>query len=221
MTARSRGGGQWGNPVGVSESVTLYPSIDFGTSVLGSPLTVRAGPQFSFDVGATSENEADGIRMLYTRLDGHYYIDAVACKKDLSLCQAVPGWRIGAGSGEQTPIDRYNPNVAAWIGFIGLPPSWQGSYVYRYGKPATGVYLARLSLGYVNGSAFTIPVDPIKKTVVCSDTRGYWGDYDSHLHTGFKDTTPTFMRFLTSSVKGCTARSSFNGVHQHVQGARY
>lgn len=216
--------GRWDTPVPVSDAAVGYPAIDFGTNVLGSPLTIRTGPQFSFDVGAESEDGNDGIRLLYTRQDGEtkrYFIDAVACRKDLTACHAVPGWRAGPGRANETPIDRFNPNVAAWIGFIGLPPSWQGSYIYRYGLPATKVNVARLSLGYVNGTAFTIPVDIIRDAPVCTDTRGYWADYDDHLHVGFSGTTARFTRFLTDSSKGCVTRAAFYATHQHVQSVTY
>jgi hypothetical protein len=138
-----------GNPVRVSESVVLYPSIDFGTSVLGQPLTVRTGPQFSFDVGAPSENGVDGIRMLYTRW-------TVTTTSTRSRARRTSPCVRRCRDGESVPARTtgYRStvsilNVAAWVGFIGLPPSWQGSYVYRYNKPATGVHLARLALGYV------------------------------------------------------------------------
>src|SRR5256885_1059274 len=81
-----------------------------------------------------SRGGVGGIRVLYPRGDGLFYIGAAACKKALSQCRAGRGWRRGGGSGDQPPlIDRFNPGVAAWIGFIGFPPSWQGSYAYRYG----------------------------------------------------------------------------------------
>lgn len=216
--------GRWGQPVAVSDSAVNYPTIDFGQSLLGAPLTVRTGPQFSFDVGAESENGVDGIRMLYTRFDAgtqRYFIDAVACNKDLSGCHAVPGWRAGPGAPGEVSIDRYNPNVAAWIGFIGLPPIWTGSYVYRYGKPASTVEVSRQTLGYVNGAPFTIPIDIYRNVPVCPDTRGYWGDYDDHLHVGFNNGEALFARFLTDSSKGCTVRGGFYATPQHVQSVVY
>jgi hypothetical protein len=76
-------------------------------------------------------------------------------------------------------------------------------------------------LGYANGSPLGIPVDLVKNIVVCSDTRGYWGDYDDMLHVGFDNTTPAFVRFFSSDVgKGCTRRWGFSAEHQHVQSMR-
>ena len=66
----------------------------------------------------------------------------------------------------------------AWPGFIGLPPTWQATWAYHYGNVNT-INVNRATLGYVNGNAFIFPVDILKDAPVCSDTRGYWGDYDA------------------------------------------
>lgn len=217
--------GQWQVPHGASNTTVVYPSVDFGATVQGSALTVRTGPQFSFDVGAASEGGGDAVRLLYTRRDGNtgrLFVQGAACDLALTSCGDLAGWRLGTSSANERPVEAFNPNLVAWKGFIGLPPTWQGSFVYRFGKPATSVYLARATIGYVNGSAFTIPVDIIKDTPVCSDTRGYWGDYDDMLLTGFNNDGGTnWVRFLTDSSKGCTERWGFTGRAQHVQASRY
>lgn len=226
--------GAWGRPILASDPTELYPEVDMGSTVLGSPLTVRTGPQFSFDVGAASEGGRDAIRLLYTRKNpqtGLLYVEGSACAADLSSCHIpkreaspgnwVPAWRFGFATAEETPKEAFNPNVAAWGGFIGLPPVWQGSFLLRYGRSQTAINLTRSSLGYVNGVPFVFPVDIAKNAPVCSDTRGYWGDYDEMLHIGFRDTSNVFARFLTDSSKGCTQRWQYVGRHQHVRAVTY
>jgi len=143
--------GSWGNPIQAGLVSSYYPTIDFGTTVLGSELTLRAGNQLSFDIGASSADGSDAIRLLYTRQDPStltYFIDAAACRLDLSSCARVPGWATQGDNGPGTGIKQinfYNPEVAAWPGFIGLPPTWQASWAYRFGSGTT-VYVSRLTL---------------------------------------------------------------------------
>ncbi len=216
--------GNWGTPVQASEYMVAYPLIDFGASVAGAPLTVRTGPQFSFDIGAASEDGHDAIRMLVTRRDSastRLFVDGSACAADLGACHPVPQWRAGPSSPGATPLDVFNPNVAAWRGFIGLPPQWTSSFYERYGQSTTTVNLGRMYLTYLNGAPFGIPVDIAKKIPVCSDQRGYWGDYDDMLLVGFDNSTPAFVRFTsTDAGKGCSKRWTYISQHLHVQAVR-
>jgi hypothetical protein len=214
--------GAWGSPVPVSDPSELYPGIDFGTTVQGSELTLRSGPQFGYDVGAASEGGNDAVRMLYTRKDdkGHLYLDASACSAGLTTCWRVSGWKFQGGGPGGSAVDTYNPDVVAWPGFIGLPPTWQASWAYHYGN-TNFVNVSRATLGYVNGSAFIFPVDILQNTPVCSDTRGYWGDYDAMIQTGWSGTSSLWMRFTTDSSAGCTKRWMYNAEAQHVQQSNY
>ena len=216
--------GAWQGAVQASETTVTYPQIDLNSSVGGQPLKVRTGPQFSFDVGAASEGESDAIRFLYTRYDGktqRHFVEGSACALDLSGCHPVAGWRAGLGTPGGTPLEAFNPAVAAWRGFINLPPHWTSSFYERYGQSVTTVNLARMNLAYVNGTALGIPVDLAKKITVCPDNRGYWGDYDDMLHVGFDNTTPAFVRFTSSDHgKGCVQRWTYVARHQHVQSIR-
>jgi hypothetical protein len=218
-------GGHWQAAHAASNTTVVYPSVDFGSSVQGSALTIRTGPQFSFDVGAASEGGGDAVRLLYTRRDantGRLFVQGAACDLGLTSCGDLSGWRLGTSGANEQPVEAFNPDLVAWKGFIGLPPTWQASFVYRFGKPATSVYVARATLGYADGQAFTIPVDIVQNTPVCSDTRGYWGDYDDMLLTGFNsDGSSNWVRFVTDSSKGCTKRWGFSAQTQHVQASRY
>jgi hypothetical protein len=215
--------GAWGSPVEVSSYPSvLYPNVDLETSTLGSELTVRTAEQFGFAIGTPSAGGNDAIRLLYTRYDGnHFYIDAVVCRSDLTNCGEVPGWRFQGGGPRGSAVDDYNPDVTAWVGFIGLPPTWQASWVYHYGHVNT-VNVARATLGYDNnGNGFIFPIDTIKDAEVCSDTRGYWGDYDAMILTGFSGSSSLWMHFLTSSAPGCSRRWEFTASSQHIQESNY
>ena len=110
--------------------------------------------------------------------------------------------------------------MAAWPGFIGLPPAWIGSFTERYGASDTKMSISRMYLNYVNGAALSVPVNIVKDLTVCSDTRGYWGDYDAIIHSGFDGSVARFARFHTTDLgKGCTRRWTYMGEHQHVQAA--
>jgi hypothetical protein len=212
----------WGSPVLVSNASELYPAIDFGTTAQGSELTIRTGPQFGYDLGAASEGGNDAMRMLYTRKDdsGHLYLDASACTADLTNCWAVSGWNMKGGGPNNSAVDTFDPDVTAWRGFIGLPATWQSSWAYHYGNTNT-VNVSRATLGYLGSSAFLFPVDILKDTPVCSDTRGYWGDYDAMIQTGFQDSSSLWMRFTTDSTAGCSKRWIYTGQAQHVQQSNY
>ncbi len=214
--------GGWGSPVRVSDTTQAYPSIDFGTSVQGSELTLRTGPQFGYDVGAASDGGNDAVRLLYTRRTdtGHLYLDAAACSADLTNCWYVSGWKFQGGGPGGSAVDTYNPDVVAWPGFIGLPPTWQASWAYHYGN-ANFVNVSRATLGYVGSTAFIFPVDILQNTPVCSDTRGYWGDYDAMLLTGFQGSSSQWMRFTTDSSSGCTKRWDYTAEAQHIQQSNY
>jgi len=214
--------GAWGNPVQITPNMVVYPGIDFGTTLQGSELTIRTGQQFSYDIGAASEGGNDAVRILFVLADqkGHLFIDAAACNANLTTCGEVPGWRFQGGGPGNSAVDTFNPMVVAWPGFIGLPPSWQASWAYHYGNVST-VNLSRASVGYVNGNPLMIPVDIIQSTPVCSDIRGYWGDYDDMIMTGFQGTNGIWMRFLTDSTLGCSKRWEYTATTQHVQQSNY
>jgi hypothetical protein len=222
-------GGSWGKPIQASSHPTVfYDSIDFGTTVDGSELTLRVGNSMSYDVGASSPDGSDAIRLLYLRQDSHSngprYIDASACYADLHSCAPVPQWSFKGGGPGNSQVDVINPEVVAWPGFIGLPPTWQASWAYHYGKTNT-VNVSRATLGYFPDSdnpIVIIPVDILQNTPVCSDSgRGYWGDYDSMLQVGWQGTSSVWMRFLADSSQGCPTRWFYLGETQHLQQANY
>jgi hypothetical protein len=190
--------------------------------VQGAELSIRTGPQFGFDIGSASPGGADAIRLLYTQRaqHGHLSLGATACTADLSSCSNVPGWGFqGSGPGGAV-VDTYNPDVAAWRSFIGYPATWQSSWNYHYGN-TNFINVSRATLGYLNGTAFILPIDILNNAPVCPDQRGYWGDYDAFLLTGLQNGSTNWMRFSTDSSAGCTQRWTYVGIAQHVQQTTY
>lgn len=161
------------------------------------------------------------MRILYTRRNGaRLYVEGAACAADLGQCHPVPQWRSSPGGAGDT-VDAFNPNVTTWAGTMSRPPVWTSSFYVRNGPKVTGVGLASMTLGYFNGTPLGIPVTVLGDIRVCSDTRGYWGDYDDMLHVGFDKATPVFIRFTSSDHgKGCTYRWQHAAQHQHVQSVR-
>jgi hypothetical protein len=214
--------GAWGQPRQASEPGVVYPEI-----VLSSTLSVRTGPQFSFDIGAASDGGGDAIRVLVTRRDkesGRLYVQGSFCPLNLgSNCQLAKEWGTTPGN-LNTPGDQFNPNVAAWPGFIGLAPVWKGSYLDRSGSPANTLSLKQGNLAYLpNGTRIYVPFTAIGAMTPCPDKRGYWGDYNDLLFIGFpKDSTSAeFLATATDSSLGCPVRWEFFSRHQHVQAARF
>ena len=81
-------GGSWGRPVLASFQTAGNPDIRF------SDRTLRTAPQFSFDVGAPSQNGNDEVRTLYTVRDPNsrkLYVRGSFCDEDLTNCRDAPG----------------------------------------------------------------------------------------------------------------------------------
>ena len=220
--------GHWATPRLVTHTAQPYvPDVDFGTSLLGSPLTMRVGPQFSFDIGTSSLDRDDTIRFLVTQQNsrGWYFVRGGICDYALTSCGWYENWTFGVvnpGSRDTQRLDVYNPNVAAFPGFLfGITPRWQGTFLTRYGNSTTVLNLTRATLGYVNGLPFSIPIDIARDVPVCSDRRGYWGDYDGFLPVQVDGNSVRFMRFITNSDSGCTRRWQFIGESQHVGAVDY
>ena len=217
--------GQWAQAVQASNPAAIYPCIAFeagGCDAFSTKLHVRTGPQFSFDIGAPSDDSGtDAIRLLTTQLDpksNTFFVGGSFCPLSLSPnCFPAPEWGTTPGNLSLTG-DEYNPNVAAWGGFIGLPPAWKGTYLHQQ---AGKVSLSQGNLAYLpNGTRIYLPFDVIKDQPICPDNRGYWGDYDDLIMAGFFNgsTTASFFRPMSDSSLGCNKRWEYTSSHLHVRG---
>jgi hypothetical protein len=169
----------------------------------------------------------NSVRFLVTQQNGAgwLFVRGGVCNYTLTSCGWYAGWTFGADvvrGQESQRIDVFNPNVVAFPGFLfGIAPRWQGSFLTRYGNSTSTLNLTRATLGYVNGQAFTIPVDIAKNQPVCPDQRGYWGDYDAHVVARVDNNGVRFTRFMTDSTSGCVQRWYFTSRHEHVQAISY
>lgn len=219
MTRWTRGA--WAPAVQASDGpVELYPEFKFASGTL-----LRSGPQFSFDVGASSTDDgSDAIRVLYTQRDPktqRTFVIGSFCKPDLSNFQAAKEWGTTPGN-LNTPGDQFNPNVRAWQGFIGLPPVWKATYMNRDPLAADKLDLKQGNLAYVsNGTRIFVPFSAIRGIPVCPDLRGYWGDYDDLEMIGFADGAAQFLRTVSDSTMGCQRRWEYTSHHVHISEATF
>ena len=228
--------GAWGTPRFILGRVPIYPRVDFGSSVLGAPLTLRTGPQFSFDVGARSAALDDSIRWMATQENGQgwLFVRGGVCDEPLASCFYADPWTFPPqGTRERGRIDVFNPNVAAFPGLIfAVAPRWQASFLMREGGSASTLSVTRANLGYLEiedqpTKPFSIPVDILRDAPVCPDHRpagsggDYWGDYDGFLSVQVDGDRVKFLRFMTDSSLGCTKRWAYLGEHQHVRALAY
>ena len=226
LLASRFGNNTWSTPTLVAPALA-YPTIDMGSTLLGSGLTVRTGPQFAFDVGARSLTLDDSIRFLVTQANsaGWLIIRGGSCDYALLSCGTNPGWTFGVETVSSRDVERldvFDPAIVAFRGpGLGLEPRWQGSYLSRYGNSTTTVSLLRAPLGYLSGQPLSFPAVIATDQPVCPDLRGYWGDYDAQVIAHFDLDNARFTRFMTDSGQGCTQRWHFNSSFQHVQAISY
>lgn len=217
--------GVWGVPRVISEPSAINPEVALSDRVL------RTGPQFSFDIGAASARDDgmpanDEIRMLYTRTDGNrLWVEGSYCGYDLSQpCHPAPEWGSTPGFYSYNG-DQFTPNVRAFPGFIGLPPAWAATFVSRDSDPKGNTVTIRRGFltALSSGTRFMITFNLVNPLLVCSDTRGYWGDYDDLQFIGFapNSTTARFLRTFTDSSAGCIKRWTYVADHVHVSSARF
>lgn len=220
-------GGAWQAPTPASFAAEGYPAIAL------SDRTLRTGPQFAFDVGAGSQYQKgeetvvaqDQVRLLYTRRDPQtqrLYIAGSFCRHDLSKCWDAPEWATGTPESLWHKGDTFNPNLRAFPGFIGLTPAWRANYTTRDDAPSGNQ--VRLKQGNLvmlpNGARVFLSFPLTDPQVVCSDTRGYWGDYDDLQLSGFTPSaTPRFLRAFTDSSKGCPERTTYEAREVHTSAA--
>jgi hypothetical protein len=222
--------GKWGTPAVVSEGLPTAFSggVDLGTQVLGSELTIRFGPQFAFDVGPASAGGQDALRFVVTHSDGQgrLSVEGSACAADLSGCHPVPEWHFGPLADDGSLAQAFGPAVAAFDqpGTVGKEPTagWAATFYVVRGKASTAIRTARMNLNYINGvptpEIFEVP-DPL---TVCSDTRGYWGDYNAVVPVTWTNQWPAYVSFVSyDSALGCDKRWPYLGTRQHVAAVRW
>jgi hypothetical protein len=227
--------GKWGTPTRVSEELAhgTNAAINLGAQVLGSRLSIRFGPEYSFDVGPASAGGADALRFVVTRTDAQsrLFVEGSACAADLSACHPVPEWHFGPLADDGSLAQAFAPAVAAFDQAntpTGSPTAgWAATFYVVRGQSSTAIRTARMSLNFVDGvptpDIFEVP-DPL---TVCSDTRsdgtwGYWGDYNALIPVTWTNQWPAFVSFVSyDSGLGCDKRWPYVATRQHVAAVRW
>jgi len=209
-------GGSWGKPTLASLPSAGNPDITL------SDRNLRTGYQFSYDIGAPSQNGDDAIRVVYAVRDegsGKLYVRGSRCTSNLSVCDDAPEWGTTPGNlnlhGQQ-----FNPQLRAFPGFFGLPPVWKLTYESTDDDPGGNkISHKEGNLAVLpNGTRIFVPFDLVSDQVVCPDNRGYWGDYDELQFAGFEkdSTTARFVLANTDSTSGCPTRWEYTSNQVHV-----
>jgi hypothetical protein len=212
----NRFAGGWGKPVVASLPTAGNPEITLGDR------TLRTAYQFSFDVGAASQNGGDEVRVVYTVQDQKskkLYIRGSYCPLTLKVCKDAPEWGTTPGNlsikGQQ-----FNPRVRAFAGFLTLEPEWKVAYMSTDDDPGGNTVSFKQGNLVVlpAGQRVFVPFNLVKGQTICPDLRGYWGDYDELQFAGFDpdSVAPKFVLAHSDSTKGCPSRWEYTSNHLHV-----
>ena len=242
--------GAWGQPRNIGPAaggqIALQPGcIPFFGAPCSSgvdKLTLRAGNQFSFDIGHADDPAGrDAIRFLYTVLEGSPFapklrLAAATCDADLNACYtgtSTNDWASPPPTESDTAY--FSPIVRAWSGTRVSAPVWMTSFTRRLTLPATAVHFMSARLEYVPGTiqrVFT-PIVQSDSMPICPDGRGYWGDFDDLIVAGFVATErvrppqaevpgprsePRWLRTVSDSRSGCVKRWALTSAPVHVTG---
>jgi hypothetical protein len=205
-----------------------YPCIATnGTVGCAADSMIRAGPQFAFDIGSFGKAN-DHVRILFTRksgVNGHLYIAGAGCNIGNEACQYIPEWGTGEGNKEKVESS-FNPLLRAYrseeMARNGEPSLWMGShttYVPSTGRVTFAMGGVAMLTTQNNTNLFIyLAISLLADRIVCSDLRGYWGDYDDLQALG---PTPSrqsvaFARTFTDSNLGCSQRWQYNSSAVHV-----
>jgi len=214
--------GSWSPPKIVASAGQILPGpvLSMGNRKL------RTARNFDFDLGrADATTESEELRLLVGSKTsvfpgpGVLELHGYRCDSDLTGCSGVPGW---AATG---PGDRFRPRIR-YAG-IGLSTGqalavWKATYDSRQHNPA-GQTLT-IFQGNMAFDAW-LPQQLTDPHEVCSDLRGYWGDYDEFvsLRPGDLGGPIEFVHAFSDSSAGCKEedRWEYDTKHLHVSAVRF
>jgi len=131
----------------------------------------------------------------------------------LNGCTVVPEWSTINAAGDQfNPLIKHN-------GLLGPNSQWRVSYSSRQRDP-NGSSVANYAGNFaiLTTGALFVPTRITEDLEVCSDERGYWGDYDdlALLDANSSSGATSYIRAHTDSSVGCTAREQYTSTEVHV-----
>lgn len=209
--------GSWGTPQLACANVAIYPLINL------SDRPLRTAVQFSFDVGSNSIIGNDAVRFVCTTTDtktGRLYLESSYCPLDLSTgCQDASGWSTSTQNSSGYKGDQFNPIVKAFQpgGGSKADAEWKVSFLSRENDPSgntVSVQQGNLAVLPDKVRVF-VEFDQVPGQLVCSDNRGYWGDYDD-MQIYQVGSYPSFIRGQTDSTAGCSQRWDVESEQVHV-----
>jgi hypothetical protein len=204
----------WGEPKLATMSLaSALPEVQLADR------TLRTEAPFSFDVGVSDRH--DSVRVVYTAQDQgthKLYIRGAYCDAALLHCGDAPGWGTTPGNfalkGQQ-----FSPKIRAFKSF-GHPGVWKVTYMSTDDDPNGNMvsYKEGDLTVLPTGARIFIPLNLVKRQVVCPDTRGFWGDYDEVQVLGFDEDSnePLFIFAHSDSTQGCESRWKYTSRHLHV-----
>jgi len=135
----------------------------------GSALTIRTGPQFSFDVGAALRGAATRSACSIPA-ETRTWAPFVQVQRALGLtsCANLSGWRLGTSGANEQPVEAFNPDLV-WRErvSVGCPrPGKRRPYTALDKPAALDLSWPSQPLGYADGQAFTIPGILVQNTPV-------------------------------------------------------
>lgn len=224
-------GSTWGSPLSIGNAA-LYPTV-FLSAADDPNINVRTGPQFSLDIGASSQGRNDPIRVLYAYKNPNYsnalQLDVATCAIDLSSCTT---WNSANWSGWHYPPvgwpgntgDVFNPTITYSLN------QWKISFLSRemYAFGTSQVALLGADLRQTGARALINIAQLSAVERPCPDNRGYWGDYDGMVPLGIDLATgkQRFLRPISDSTgpsggfEGCS-RSEYTSNPLHVTALRF
>jgi hypothetical protein len=206
----------WGTP-----KVATLPLASAVPVVQLADRELRTEAPFSFDVGVSSENGDDSVRVVYTVKDQEtqkLYIRGAYCDAELTHCADAPEWGTTPGNfalkGQQ-----FSPKIRAFKSF-GHPGVWKVTYMSTDDDPDGNMvsYKEGDFAVFPNGARVFIPLNLVKRQLVCPDERGFWGDYDEIQVLRFDEDSnePLFVFAHSDSTQGCESRWQYTSRHLHV-----
>ena len=209
------------------EPVNPAPGLALGFAPAGvvplGPFTpdariLRTAQQYSFDIGRGEYGGAASaqVRTVAASSDGvRYNFQGYQCPVASLDCSVVQGWTSGAAGDHFSPLVTYG-----YVSAITGQGQWKLTYYSNEDDPngvSIAVEQANL-LRFPDGTGSVASVPLTVPHLVCSDNRGYWGDYDGLVALGAQELggPNEFIVAYSDSSAGCYSRREFTSGHVHV-----
>lgn len=188
-------------------------SYNDATALTLGTQTLRRGAQYDL-VNSPSTVSAGGVIVFYSRFNsGHGTLSGTYCSNSATTC-TLNEWSVDPGVNVFHPalgsVQQGNPGGAGTFNVLTWMQQTSGANVALYSNNLT-------SLGALTGRSES------GTTQICPDTRGYWGDYDTHMAVWPRSypSKPMFWRSFADSTDNsgatsCTRQWKYNSLNVNV-----